>query len=50
MTEAFRVGKAVYRGPAVINTAFALLRPALEGGYCGFERRRIGWAEKSAFL
>ena len=32
---AFRVGKAVYRGPAVYRYCFALVRPVLEGGCRG---------------
>jgi hypothetical protein len=35
-STAFRVGTAVYRGLALNHYCFALVRPALEGGYCGF--------------
>ena len=34
-----RVGKAAYRGPALYHYCFALVRPALEGGYCRLRRK-----------
>jgi hypothetical protein len=38
LNSAFRVGKAVYRGLALDHYCFALVRPVLEGGYCGLGR------------
>jgi hypothetical protein len=46
----FHVGNDAYRGPAVsVYHPFPrkMVRPALEGGYCGFERM-VGRAERSA--
>lgn len=33
-----RAGKAAYRGPALNHYCSALVRPALEGGYCRLRR------------